>query len=469
MRISGRVALLSAAFILMTEILVLLPAVGYYRTLQLQELVDDTALIIDSLLSAPTDRIDAEQSDYLLDKLGVYNITLMREDRQERLLTPPQDHPVNAGTMDLMEDGLFVKLFSGPDCIISRRTDTMRLIGQPVREEDYFLDLTIPEQPICLDVRRFARDLFVLSIWLCIFAATFLYVATNFNLAAPILRLTRAITGFDTSSRDREQIVKPSSRVREIYEAETSLRDMQERVIVAMEQRDKLVALGESVSKIQHDLRNMLSTATLTADRLEFSEDPEVRQNAPRLKRALDRAIALSSQTVEYGALGNRPVQLVELDLPKLCKEIIEEEKALCKDLPYKWVFSCPKGLKVKTDEEYLSRVYRNLVRNARQILDQGHGDSIITRVSVLENGVAIQVEDDGPGMSEEAREHLFQPFKGSGRKGGTGLGLALSKELCILMGGELRLVKSDSSGTIFEIYLPKNPMNALAKAASSS
>ncbi len=452
----------------MTEVLVLLPAVGYYRSLQLQELVDDTALIIDSLRSAPTDTIDEEQSSFLLEKLGVYNITLLFPDRQERLLTPPNNQPIDAGTINLMEDSLLSKLFSGPACIISRNSDTMRLIGQP-ELNDYAVDMTVPERPICMDVRRFARDLFVLSIWLCVIAATLLFVTANFNLAAPILRLTRAITGFDTSSRDRAQIVQPTSRVREIYEAETSLRDMQERVIVAMEQRDKLVTLGESVSKIQHDLRNMLSTATLTADRLEFSEDPKVRQSAPRLKRALDRAVALSSQTVEYGALGSRPTNIKEIDLNATIQEIIDDEKSLCKDLPYRWIFSSPKGLKARTDEEYFTRVYRNLLRNARQILDEGQGDNIITRVSVLENGISVQIEDDGPGMSEKARANLFKPYTGSSRKGGSGLGLALSHELSILMGAELRMIKSDSSGTIFEIFLPKNPLNTLAKSASSS
>ncbi len=468
MRISWRVALLSAAFILMTEIFVLLPAVGYYRSVQLQEIVDDTALIVESLLSAPTEELDDTQTKFLLDKLNVFHITLVYPDRQERLLTPSDDRPINAGTTNLIEDSNLSKFFSGPKCIISRPSDTMRLIGVP-KFDDYVIDLTLAERPICMDVRRFSRDLLVLSIWLSIFAAALLYITTNFNLAGPILKLTRSITGFDTSSRDREQIVKPSSRVREIYEAESSLRDMQERVILAMEQRDKLVALGESVSKIQHDLRNMLSTASLTADRLEFSEDPAVRRSAPRLRRALDRAVSLSSQTMEYGALGNRSIRLAELNVPSTLQEIIEEEKSLCSDLPYKWIFSCPKGLTIKTDEEYFQRVYRNLVRNARQALDEGTGDHIITRVSVLENGIAIQVEDDGPGLSESAREHLFQPFKGSTRRGGTGLGLALSSELCVLMGGELRLVKSDSSGTIFEIYLPKNPMIGLAKAASSS
>ncbi len=468
MRISWRVALLSATLILMIELLVLLPAVGYYRSLQLQELVDDTALVIDSLLSSPSDTIDDEQSKFLLSKVNVYNITLLYEDRQELLLTPQTDKPVNAGTYDLVNDSLLKMFFIGPSCIFSGRDDVIRVIGQPALDE-YGVDMTAPEIPICQETRRFARDLFIISLWLSLFAAALLYLATNFNLAAPILRLTRAITGFDASQRDRTQLVEPSSSVREIRQAEVSLRDMQERVIIAMEQRDKLASLGESVSKIQHDLRNMLSTASLNADRLEFSEDPKVRQSAPRLKRALDRAISLSSQTVEYGSLGNRQVEFSTINLTEVCTEILEDEKALVKDIPYKWLFSCPKGLTVKTDEEYFRRVYRNLVRNARQILDEGVGDRIITRISALEDGVAVQVEDDGPGMSEQSRESLFEPFKGSSRKGGTGLGLALSYELCILMGADLRLVKSDSSGTIFEIYLPKNPMIALAKTASSS
>ena len=66
-----------------------------------------------------------------------------------------------------------------------------------------------------------------------------------------------------------------------------------------------------------------------------------------------------------------------------------------------------------------------------------------------------IAVEDTGPGLPEKAMEFLFEPFQGSTRQGGTGLGLANVKEIIAAHGGEVRLEKSETTGTIFCLALP--------------
>jgi signal transduction histidine kinase len=69
-------------------------------------------------------------------------------------------------------------------------------------------------------------------------------------------------------------------------------------------------------------------------------------------------------------------------------------------------------------------------------------------------NRVTIDVRDNGPGLPEKARAHLFQAFQGSARQGGTGLGLAVAHELVAAHGGSIRLMETER-GTQFRIEIP--------------
>jgi signal transduction histidine kinase len=71
------------------------------------------------------------------------------------------------------------------------------------------------------------------------------------------------------------------------------------------------------------------------------------------------------------------------------------------------------------------------------------------------DDGVVIDIADNGPGIPSAVRERLFQPFSGSTRSGGSGLGLAISRELIQAHGGELVLVSSGEKGTHFRLNVP--------------
>src|SRR5690606_6353981 len=103
-------------------------------------------------------------------------------------------------------------------------------------------------------------------------------------------------------------------------------------------------------------------------------------------------------------------------------------------------------GLEVKADRTQLFRVLSNLGTNAVQA-----GAAQVRISAERQNGrVYIDVADDGPGLSESARERLFQPFARSTRSGGTGLGLAIAKELVQAHGGDIILVETSTEGTRF-------------------
>jgi len=96
-----------------------------------------------------------------------------------------------------------------------------------------------------------------------------------------------------------------------------------------------------------------------------------------------------------------------------------------------------------------LHRICANLIRNAAEAVE-GRGE-----VSVGFDGVVVSVADKGPGLPDKAKDNLFKPFAGSTRRDGTGLGLALSRDLARSMGGDLELGETGPEGTRFVIMLP--------------
>jgi signal transduction histidine kinase len=115
------------------------------------------------------------------------------------------------------------------------------------------------------------------------------------------------------------------------------------------------------------------------------------------------------------------------------------------------WQMTIPEGLAVNADRDQLFRVFVNLGRNA---VEAGARQ---VRIDAVLHGsdLVVEVIDDGPGIAARAQEKLFQPFAGTARAGGTGLGLVIARELIRAHGGELLLARTDASGTVFRIVIP--------------
>jgi signal transduction histidine kinase len=121
-----------------------------------------------------------------------------------------------------------------------------------------------------------------------------------------------------------------------------------------------------------------------------------------------------------------------------------------------------PERAQVLADPDQLHRILVNLMRNAREAIDGDRGPDGVGAMTVdleqTETTSTIRMSDDGPGVPERARNNLFQPFVGSTRRGGAGLGLAISRELAQAHGGDLTLVETSRRGTVFELRLPGVP-----------
>jgi signal transduction histidine kinase len=240
---------------------------------------------------------------------------------------------------------------------------------------------------------------------------------------------------------------------------------LQETVRQALGQHARLAALGTAVTKINHDLRNILATARLVTDRLTGSAAPEVRRIVPRLLDAIDRAVALCTRTLDFSREGTPPLAPSLFRLAPLIDEIGPDL-----GLPEgRLTIECaiPAQFEMTGDRDQLYRVLLNLARNAHEA--GAHRLRFSTNCTAA--AIAIEIADDGPGLPLKARENLFRPFFGSARPGGSGLGLAIARELARAHGGDLVLVSSTSAGTVFRLTLPAPAARALevSRAPASS
>src|SRR5690606_10866372 len=243
--------------------------------------------------------------------------------------------------------------------------------------------------------------------------------------------------------------------------AETALAAMQRTVTSSLKQKDRLAQLGQAVARISHDLRNILTTAQIFADRLETSADPAVRRAAPKLVNSISRAVNLCETTLAFGKAEEPAPSLSRFNLLALATEVTEGE-SMSSDRqdgaePIEFLTDIPPSLTVRADRDQLFRVLSNLVRNARQAIEATRQPGTIEiGAGEDESEWWIRIGDTGPGLPKKARDFLFQPFSGGSRKGGTGLGLAIAADLVRNHGGRLELLRSDEDGTQFILHLPR-------------
>jgi signal transduction histidine kinase len=330
----------------------------------------------------------------------------------------------------------------------------IRVLGEPVMAGDQ-IDIVLPEAPLKAAMIRYGLNVLGLSVIISVITAALVYFALNSLFVQPMMRITRNILRFSQNPEDASRIIVPSQRRDEIGTAERELAHMEEELTHTLQQKSRLAAMGLAVSKISHDLRNMLASAQLMSDRLRSLPDPTVQRFAPKLIASLDRAISFSESTLRFGRAEEAAPRREFMPLRALVAEV-GDGLGLPREGTITWAVQIEEDLRVDADRDQLFRVLSNLCRNALQAIEQQETPKGHIRVCANRNGkrVAIEVSDNGPGVPQKARAHLFQAFQGSARAGGTGLGLAVAPELITAHGGTISLVDT-TGGTTFLIEIP--------------
>jgi len=455
--LSGRFLILTILFVMIAEVLILVPSVARFREDFLRSRLE-RAQIASLALLASDGRISDTLAEELLVNAGVYNVVLRRDAVRELVLSSPVPGPV-AATYDLRAPGDLTLMRDGLAALFVPDGTVIRVFGAPVREAGLLIEVTMDAGPLRRELRAYAGRILILSLIISAATALLLFLAVRRLIVEPMRRVVRSMSDYAQNPEDAHRVITPSSRVIELRAAEETLAQMQTDLGKALRQKERLAQLGGSVARISHDLRNILTTATLVADRIEGSTDPAVRRAAPKLVGALSRAVNLCEATLAFGKAEEPPPRLAPVALAAQVHEVVETERlALAEGAEIEFLIDVPPTLKVRADAEQLFRVLGNLIRNARQALEAtGRPGSIEIGAGETPDGVAIRVIDTGPGLPQRARENLFTAFQGGVRKGGTGLGLAIAAELVRGHGGRLELVRSDDQGTEFRILLPQD------------
>jgi signal transduction histidine kinase len=400
-------------------------------------------------------------TDRLLGAAGATAIVYRREGQSLLLALAGGDMPREAVTVDMGRRDPPSLIAGVVDTLVSGSGRVLRIVGRPAGAETGMVEVLIPEAPLRADLLVYSRNFFLISFVVAVMTALVLYLIASVILIAPIRRLTANLVEFRRAPENASLIMSASARRDEIGVLEAELSAMERDVFSALRQRRHLADLGLAVAKINHDLRNTLTSAQLLSDQVANLEDPKVQRLAPRLVNSIDRAIGFVQSVLDYGRQSATPPRPAETALKSLVEEAALDA-GLVGHPQVRLVNTVPAGARISVDPIQMGRVLANLLRNARQALEgieaNGGADHPERKVEVslaeLDGEMVIGIADNGPGLPPRARENLFVAFEGSARAGGTGLGLAIARELTEAHGGRLVFV-DQPHGTRFDIVLP--------------
>ena len=458
--LSSKVLVLTVIFVMIAEVLIFVPSVANFRMRWLEDRLNAAAVAAVVLANTPQEDLSRSMQDDVLMATGAKAIAL-REKDASRLLAVEEMPPTVDRHINLAETGVMSALSGVWNTVMNSGSQTIRVFG-PVGESSKTVEIILSDKGLYQALLIYARNVFYLSILISLITGGLVFLALRRMLIAPIRFMTQNMLRFSAEPENPAHILMPAVRNDELGVAERELAAMQTELQHTLQSRKHLADLGLAVSKINHDMRNMLAPAQLLSDRLTDLEDPAVRKIAPRLLRALDRAVTFSESVLAYGKGREQEPNFRRVDVRALCGDVYE--LLSLDDVGAQGIEALnhvPESLHADADPDQLFRIISNLVRNSAQALaghDEGPRRVVITGGRI---GAAtiISVEDTGPGLPAKARENLFSAFKGSARADGTGLGLAIAHELVTLHGGTIELREDRQTGTHFEIRIPDRPV----------
>ena len=351
--------------------------------------------------------------------------------------SPIPDHRGSMPTIDLQAVSTLTLLGTSLDLILPGARRAMAVTG-PGDDAGRLFDPDVP------GFRGALRLVFLQ--WLLAGAAVsglIVWLVRRFlerHYSAPLTALIDTINEFSDNPAVASPIPDAVTSSPEFLAAAGALDSLQRNTLIALRQRERLADIGEAVAKINHDMRNVLSSATLVADTLIASEDPRVRRAAPHVVRSLEQSVILCQSMLDY--LAETPIPEPDIiTMPDLAAETATDSGITVN-------YSGPDQLYL--DRTMMACILLNLARNAAAA---GAGQISIDIWRAGRLGV-VDIADDGPGIPRGQWEDLFLAFR-SRQRGGTGLGLAIARDLAVAQGGNLKLTRSTDDGSEFRLQLP--------------
>ncbi len=468
--LSTKLLTLTIIVVFLTEIVIMIPSVAHEQTSWLKMRANAAYLVGLVVRDENNNRLDKMLVRNVLSTADIKGLTLERNGRRKLLLSPDIKNPLERIRREInltdyparrMVVDAWATVFSTDDSLI-RVISGSEAGNGGATGTDQISDIIVSRAELRSDLHEYARNILLLSLIISTITAIGVFISINRLAIAPVKRMRENMSAFQADPENRAHILTPGSRVDEIGDMEQALSALEWRLNQLLNERRRLAALGAGISKISHDLRNILASAQLMSDRLANSDDPRVKKLSPRLVNALDRAIALSRDTLSYGQISPETIRKSPNSIRPMIDEIIEDHASIHINMEN----AVPETFMMTIDKNHFHRAANNIIRNGYEALlpadlevsdipaEPAH--TITISAGCDGQHCWIEIADTGTGMPEEARRLMDEPFKGSFKPGGSGLGLAISAEIMRAHGGALTLAKSDDHGTTFRLSVPE-------------
>ncbi len=447
--------------ILAVEVVIYLPSAGNFRQSWLNDRLR-IGIVAARVLDTVPDvmNLPAMMTDNLLTSAGAIAIVYRRAGQSQLIELDERPMPREAVTVDMRQTDYATLIMGAIDTLTHGGDRVLRILGNSDGvggEEQAEVEVLIDEKPLHDDLIAYSWNIVLISLLVALLTAGVLYLLVSRLLIVPIRRLTENMVAYRMNPENATLIIAPTRRKDEIGIVEKELAAMEADIFSMLRQRRHLADLGLGVAKINHDLRNTLTSAQMLSDQVVALDDPKIQRLAPRLLHSIDKAVAFAQSVVEYGRQSSVPPRPEPVDLRALVDESAIDA-GLRGHPGVAFDNTVPDDVTIKVDPNQLARVLVNLMKNAREALEAANEKTPDPRVTVsyapAGNGYTISIADNGPGLPPRARENLFVAFEGSARAGGTGLGLAIARELVAAHGGSLGYTPLEP-GTRFDITLP--------------
>jgi signal transduction histidine kinase len=456
--LGARILIIFAALVMVADIAIYVPLIVSYHDNWLRNRLSAGYTAALALEAAPSSMVSPSLQQQLLDSVGV-QIIVLKAHGTRRILAASVLPPAVDEIYDMENATLPKRLAATFRSLTGFSGRVLTVVGAaPIAGGG--VEITMNEAPLKAAMWTASDRILFISVVTSLLVAAVTVAIIHRTMLGPVRRLTTSITNFAENPEDASRVIAPVRANHEIGYAEMALAEMQTTLARELHQKKRLAALGLAVAKINHDMRNMLSSAQLLSDRLAGLSDPLARRIAPKLVATLDRAIRFCQATLAYGQAVDEAPKVRQVTLRDLVTEAAEtaahtgQGRVAIRN-------AVPEGFTVDADPEQLFRVLMNLIRNgveavARAGAEPGRPEEVVVTAQHRDGSAVIEVADTGPGIPPHLQANLFRAFQSSARPGGSGLGLSIAADLVRAHGGRLTLVSDKHEiGTRFEIALP--------------
>ena len=275
--LSARLLILTVFFVMVGEVLIFVPTVARYRMTYFENRLAAGYLATLAVEASPDGHLARGLTDRLLARVGAQGLALYRADRAVVRLDSG-DPPRPDFTIDLGHPNILLAIRGSFRTLLGDGNRLLRVLGPEANGE--IVEVLLAEGPLRKELWDFGIRILELSMVLSLITAALVYLSLNWLMVRPMQRITTNMIEFRDDPEDASRVITASRRKDEIGVAERELAVMQKTVRAALGQRARLAALGTAVTKINHDLRNILATARLVTDGLTLSAAPSRRDRS---------------------------------------------------------------------------------------------------------------------------------------------------------------------------------------------